>query len=200
MSPSVHLWVPSLEEGLPIVEGIFDQRLQGEGEEFTGAAPTHLPEGWCERLARDAVRLARLFQELGYFGRCSFDAILIGDDLESAQLHWIECNGRWSGVSLPMTLANRIFGDWRRQPFVITEFSHLRGKPHPLADVIEAIRDDLFSVDGPARGAVVLSPSPLESGTGFELMVFDVDADSASARAQFLSAKLQALLRKDNMR
>ena len=44
------------------------------------------------------------------------DAILIGESLADARLHWIECNGRWGGVSIPMTLANRLTGDWARHP------------------------------------------------------------------------------------
>ena len=61
--------------------------------------------------------LATVFQHLGYVGRCSFDLVLIGDSIETADFQFIECNGRWGGTSLPMTLMNRMFGDWSAQPF-----------------------------------------------------------------------------------
>src|SRR5581483_5846487 len=73
-SPSVQLWVPPLADGLPVVEGVFSQVLKGARGTFVGAAPTWLPAPWPERLAGEAACLARLFQELGYVGRCSFDA------------------------------------------------------------------------------------------------------------------------------
>src|SRR5438067_3474665 len=70
--PSVQVWVPQRGEGLPVVEGVFSQVLKGARGTFVGAAPAWLPAGWQQRLADEAVRLALLFQELGYFGRCSF--------------------------------------------------------------------------------------------------------------------------------
>lgn len=118
MSPSVQLWVPRPAAGAPIVEGIFEQRVEGAAGRFVGAAPAALPDGWRARLAREAALLATLFQELGYYGRCSLDAILVGAGLDDAELHWIECNGRWGGTSIPMTVVNRLTGDWAKHPFV----------------------------------------------------------------------------------
>lgn len=118
-SPSVQIWVPLAEDGPPVAEGIFEQVVAGLKGEFVGAQPTQLSPHWQARLAEEAVLLARLFQTLGYFGRCSFDAVLTGVNLAAAEAHWIECNGRWGGVSIPMTLMNRFVGDWRRRPFVV---------------------------------------------------------------------------------
>jgi hypothetical protein len=117
-SPSVQLWIPESGRGFPFVEGVFDQNVQEPAGEFIGAMPTTLPEQWCLRLADEAARLGFLFQALGYFGRCSFDATLVGEDVNSAVLHWIECNGRWGATSILMTLANRLGGDWRMRPFI----------------------------------------------------------------------------------
>jgi hypothetical protein len=183
-SPSVNLWIPEAGSGDPIVEAVFDQQLTGAGREFAGAAPSALPSVWQRRLACEAVLLGAVFQRLGYFGRCSFDAIVVGSDLDHAVLHWIECNGRWGGVSLPVTLASRLFGDWRRQPFVIVERSDLRGPPRDFAHVLEQLEGELYIAGGEATGAVILSPWPLEKGTGYELMVFDADVESATARAR----------------
>jgi hypothetical protein len=119
VSPSAHLWIPPAGSGDPVVEALFEQTLAGPGRAFAGAVPTTLPAHWQQCLADQAVQLGLLLQRLGYIGRCSFDAILVGPDLDRAALHWIECNGRWGGVSLPVTLATRLFGDWQTRPFVI---------------------------------------------------------------------------------
>src|SRR5690606_17302709 len=113
--PSVQLWIPprpAAEEGAPadpVVEGVFTQLLGSAGE-FMGGAPSRLPAAVQARLAQEAVYLGGLLQALGYVGRCSLDAILVGDDPHGATPHWIECNGRWGGMSIPMTLANRLVG------------------------------------------------------------------------------------------
>ena len=86
-SPSAQLWIPTPSDGTPIVEGIFDQTLLGATAAFGGAAPSALPFAWQQRAAREAVRIATLFQSVGYFGRCSFDSILVGHDGEDPALH-----------------------------------------------------------------------------------------------------------------
>src|SRR5262249_4758195 len=111
-SPSVQLWIPHTGEGLPVVEGVFSQVLRGARGSFVGAAPTWLPAEWQQRIADEGVRLGLFLQALGYYGRCSFDAVIAGDDLGSARLQWVDGNGRWGGVSIALTGANRLAGDW----------------------------------------------------------------------------------------
>jgi len=60
--------------------------------------------------ASEALTLASPLQSLGYIGRASFDALLVGASPEQATIHWIECNARWGGVSIPMTAARRLLG------------------------------------------------------------------------------------------
>ncbi|MBI5360159.1 MAG: hypothetical protein HZA48_06200 [Planctomycetes bacterium] len=107
-SPSAQLWIP--RAGFPVVEGIFDQLLAGPEKVFNGSTPSRMPERLKKEFARKAFNLGLLFQRLGYFGRCSFDAIVCGRDLGDAAIKFVECNGRWGGTSLPMSLCNRIFG------------------------------------------------------------------------------------------
>ncbi len=189
-SPSVHLWIPQEEQGPPIVEGIFDQSVSGTASEFVGAIPSSLDDTWQYRLAKDAVRMGSLFQALGYFGRCSFDAILIGQDLSQATLHWVECNGRWGGVSIPITLANRLVGNWKNHPFVIIEEGHLNLPRANLSWLLRIIKDNLYTPTRSAIGAVVLSPGKIESGTGYELMVFGNNANDAVAIADTIKTKI----------
>ena len=88
-SPSAQLWIPAPDDGGPVVEGVFDQTVVGEVAAFGGVAPSALPPNWRNRVATEEVRLGTLLQVLGYFGRCSFDSILIGRDMMRAELHWV---------------------------------------------------------------------------------------------------------------
>lgn len=172
-SPSAQLWIPVPDDGTPIVEGIFDQTIIGETAAFSGATPSALSPDWQNRAAIEAVKLGTLFQALGYFGRCSFDAILVGDDGKPEELHWVECNGRWGGVSIPMTLTNRLTGDWTRLPPVIIGVDGLSGRARPLQEIISGFRDDLYRCDTRPIGLVILSPGRLVAGTGYEAMILE---------------------------
>ena len=197
-SPSVQLWVPPAGDGRPVVEGVFRQVLKGARGTFVGAAPTALPAQWQARLATEAVRLALLFQELGYVGRCSFDAVLAGDDLDSAAVHWVDANGRWGGVSIALTAANRLVGDWQRRPFVIVQRSGLHMPARSLPDVLAEIGPLAFRPADGRTGAVVLAPCRLVEGTGMNLMVLAGDASAAEADAATVKARLLGTLEDDS--
>jgi hypothetical protein len=189
-SPSVQIWIPEKQCPEILVEGIFDQQVIGATRSFAGAAPTSLSMQWRQRLAREASRLGLLFQALGYFGRCSFDAILVGERETGADLHWVECNGRWGGTSIPMTLANRLVGSWHRHPFVIVERDDLALPGQDAALFLEGIADQLFLPGQRECGAVLLSPGQVERGTGFEMMVLDETLEGARRRAEALERRL----------
>jgi hypothetical protein len=190
-NPSVQVWIPDRREGRPLVEGIFEQHLTGEAASFAGAAPSDLPLAWQWRLATEASRLAFLLQNLGYFGRCSCDAILVGGDPASWQLHWIECNGRWGGVSIPMTLANRLVGNWHLRPFVVVD--HRTAEPNverDFTDFLQEVGSDLFAWGRRDTGAVVLAPRRIESGTGLALMMLGETAVAARIQAKQIATTL----------
>jgi hypothetical protein len=198
-SPSVQLWVPQRGDGLPVVEGVFSQVLKGARGTFVGAAPTWLPAEWQQRLAGEAVLLALLFQELGYYGRCSFDAVLCGAGLDTAAAHWVDANGRWGGVSIALTAANRLVGDWQRRPFVIVQRSGLKMPPRPLPAVLDDMAPDLFRPSDGRTGAVVLAPCRLVEGTGMNLMVLAGDVATAEADAATVKARLLGTLEEDGV-
>ncbi len=180
-TPSVQLWIPLRGQGEPIVEGVFDQSVEPERGKFVGCNPSLLSGDLKERLAYEAALFGALFQELGYFGRCSFDSILVGDDLTNAELHWIECNGRWGGTSIPMTLANRLVGDGASRPFVVIG-SVPADAASTLGEIREAVRDRIFD---PARGTglIFLSPAPAETGIGIDIMTMGESLQDARRAA-----------------
>jgi hypothetical protein len=189
-SPSVQLWIPKRKTGEVVVEGIFDQSVAGLARTFSGAQPSSLSAEWQARLAEEASRIGTVFQILGYFGRCSFDAIVVGESQSNARLHWLECNGRWGGTSIPMTLANRLVGDWEKRPFVIIDRDNLHGHGQEIGAFLESISEDLYLQGRRDHGVVLLSPGQIERGSGYELMVMGRSLEEARGQAEKLSQKL----------
>ena len=183
-SPSVQLWIPHRATGAPIVEGVFEQIVE-EGH-FVGASSSTLPAAVRQRIAEEAVYIACLFQELGYFGRCSLDTVL----LDSGALHWIECNARWGGVSVPMTLISRLIGDWQSRSFVIVHRFGLRLRPRGFGEAVAQLRERLFRTGGPAKGIVLLTPDAIEEGSGFHFLVMGDTKDEVLAQAKEVAAFL----------
>ncbi len=163
MSPSIQIWIPKAQDGSPIIEGFFEQVLSGPSGTFSGAAHVVLPPELDERMACQGMMLAQLFQSLGYFGRCSFDSVISGDDLDSAKLLWIECNGRWGGVSVPMTLLNNLFRNSQIPEFVIYHAPGATGRRQTFAEGSGKLKELLWS-PGRASGVIFLTPSGFETG------------------------------------
>ena len=180
-SPSVQLWIPKRGEGAPIIEGIFDQITSGTIARFAGGVPTALGERVKSKIAREAAMLGLLFQSLGYFGRCSFDALIVGEKEQSCDLHWVECNGRWGGISIPLTIANRLVPDWRAGGFLVFSHHSNDGASIRLEQFLSQ-HDDLMLRAGVACGAVLLTPGTLISGR-IELLILAEDQVSALAIA-----------------
>ena len=183
-SPSVQVWIPHRDERLPIVEGLFEQIVEGEEGEFVGATRAHLTSEWRERLAHQAACLAILFQEIGYFGRCSFDCIIAGNSYDAAKLHWIECNGRWGGVSIPMTFANRLGGAVSNSEIVIVQRDRFGVPPRPFRDVLSLFTDMLFTPGKAIEGIIPLTPAGFERGTGVHFMTIAGSLDRAKDMAK----------------
>lgn len=189
-SPSVQLWLPKSGQGMPVVEGVFDQVTSGKTAVFVGAEPTHVSVEWQRRIVEEAASIGVLFQRLGYFGRCSLDSILVGRCYDSATLHWVECNGRWGGVSIPMTLANRLLGNWRQAWPVIAEGYATAAPARDLRAVLAELSDELYDCRTRPHGAIILSPGRLEAAQGFELLVLASTPAAARAQAARVASKL----------
>ena len=192
-SPSVQMWIPLVAQGEPLVEAIFEQHSSGLAREFDGARPAQLDSDWQLRIAQQAFEIGRVLQYLGYFGRCSLDAIIVGADDDRAQLHWVECNGRWGGVSLPLSLNRRLDrGRSTPMPFLVLEEAHQHLPARQFHSVIQTLEPFLYRRGLRETGAVLLSPGRLLEGTGFEIMLRAEDIEGAMPTA----AKLAALLGK----
>ncbi|GAB4356441.1 MAG: hypothetical protein Kow0026_16220 [Oricola sp.] len=183
-SPSVQAWIPDPKDGEPVIEGIFEQILVGAEGEFAGAVVADLPEDQDALLAEQAFALSLVFQRLGYFGRCSFDAVVSGTCPGDAQVHWIECNARWGGVSIPMSFANN---SGRTAAIAIIQCRQAPAAPRQIEDALA----DACATAAPGSEVVLLSPNAVEAGTGCHFMTFGETPRSALHRARQVLHRLQ---------
>ncbi|MGA8346842.1 MAG: hypothetical protein WB773_03390 [Isosphaeraceae bacterium] len=183
-TPSVQLWIPPRLQGPPMVEGIFAQVLVNCEGTFQGSCKADLPGPLGQEVVTRSWLLAELFQRLGYVGRCSFDLILVGDDLGSCRLEFIECNGRWGGTSGPMTLMNRLFGDWTAQPYASSQ-DHLEGLNRlRFLDLLDGLQSDLYD-RRTGRGWIILyNPVQIASSSGISFLALGSSWSESLRRAR----------------
>ncbi len=195
---SIQTWIPPVAEGEPILEGVFSQIIAGDNGRFVGCIPLSLPEQLYGQLVAATSLLTLLFQQLGYVGRCSFDFLLVGEDVETARIEFLECNGRWGGTSVPMTLVNRIFGDWKTQPFAAISTDNAIPVGMTFADILAALRLDLFrrtTESGQSTGWLIpFNPGRLSDFRGLNWIVLGEDVDQVKERlCHDLPARLSSL-------
>ncbi|MBI3115173.1 MAG: hypothetical protein HYZ09_01620 [Candidatus Kerfeldbacteria bacterium] len=163
-SPSAQLWVPPPNDGPPVVDGLMDQLFAPGGQGiYDGCRPTTLPTAVTKQLHAVAMTLGRLFQQLGYVGRCSFDFILRGADVMHALPQLIECNARWGAASTPLAFLNRVFGAGHERPYVVrilSGFQRLRGIP--FARFAEVLHDVLYDRAADRGWCIPLNVGTLE--------------------------------------
>lgn len=189
-TPSVQTWIPEKSDGSPIVEGVFEQIVVGNVGKFVGAVRADLPTACIDRLVGAAMRIALFFQAIGYFGRCSLDAVLVGERPEGADLHWVECNGRWGGVSVAMTFLNRLGPSVADLYPVIIQRSGMKFSPVAFETVLERSRDLLFRPGRSKEGVILLTPAGFESGRGVHLISLAESPDRAQALAEEACTRL----------
>ena len=162
-SPSVQIWIPLLEHGPPIIEGVFVQTVSADGGKFIGAEPADLLAATTAKIHMEALQIAYLLQRLGYVGRLSLDTVVVGASMKSAEIHWIEANARWGGVSIPMTLANRINEGVSKKDLLIVQKAAETICVADINEVLKALGSKLVSlVEKRRRGVIFLLPP--ESG------------------------------------
>lgn len=184
-SPSVQIWIPDPMDGEPVIEGIFEQILVGAKDEFAGATFAELPEKEAAVLSEQGFAMALLFQQLGYFGRCSFDAVIAGTSWQEARVHWIECNARWGGVSIPLSFANN---SRRSGSYAIVQCGQITVPARPFAEALAAVG----VAAAPDADVTLLSPNVFEAGTGCHFMAFGETPRSALHRAREVLRHLQS--------
>lgn len=196
-SPSVQTWIPPLGDGPPIVEGIFSQLIKPPNGEFVGAAAAALPDDLAEALVIDCWLLTLLYQRLGYVGRCSFDAILVGENWSQCRIELIECNGRWGGTSAPMTMMNRLFGDWMLWPFAVRNHLVPGLSQMTFAELRSALSTELYDRQTGAGSLILFNPDRFEHRSDITVLVRGRTAEEAIQRSEHeVPRLLNALVRR----
>lgn len=167
-SPSIQTWIPPLGSGDPIMEGLFEQLMLEEKGEFAGSYPRRLPEDLESRILEAGFLLATLFQQLGYVGRCSFDLILVGENLESSRYEFIECNARWGGTSAPMTLMNRLNIQQNGKTYCIRRLQVPGLDRIGFSDLLRDLENDLYDPRTRRGTLVFFNPGRIENQSAIE--------------------------------
>ncbi len=189
-SPSVQLWIPLAAEGPPVVDGVFEQHVRGTIGSFVGGAPSRLPQGIQTQLGHEAMQIARVLQKVGYYGRCSMDAVICQNAQPGRAIHWIECNGRWGGVSIPMTVAQRLTGG---HP-ALSIMQDVLPKVHlDTSGLINCTQDLLLQVGHRRSGLVILSPPDAPRGASLNLLAIAQQQDDADRLIEEALARVRAL-------
>ncbi len=181
LSPSTQLWVPPADEGIPTLDGVYEQILDGPEKVFLGSRPSTLPDKVNETLGQASLQVCAALQELGYVGRCSFDFIVTGDLNGEFRAQFTECNGRWGGTSTPMHLVDRLVPhNGQRPAYVATDYylpeSH-RGMR--FSDITDALGDDLYGPDNREGRYILYNVGPLAGSGKFDVIALGDDADDA---------------------
>lgn len=192
-SPSVQLWIPPT--GTPLVEGIYDQLFYADDPHvFLGSIPSQRPAHQQQALAHTGAMIGHVFQLLGYVGRCSFDTILSGPSANEAGVRYVECNGRWGGTSTPMTLNNRVFGDYRQQPYVASDFDDERLKGMLFQDFVSIFDDILYDVRTQQGWAIVYNVGCLQPAGKLDIMTLGATFEEAQKRQEMFRELVETRL------
>jgi len=191
-SVSTQMWLPPLQAGGPVCEGIYRQRLHPRnGMQYWGASPAYLPDPTAAELRRLSCLLCSAFQRAGYVGRCSFDFLLTGERLKSATPIFVECNGRWGGVSAVMSLVDRVSRPGARpaHSFGPVSGDSLRGAE--LRDILAVLAGELYdSRRKSGRGVMAYHVGGLNAGR-MDICTMAEDQESAQSLWELCAQKLE---------
>lgn len=180
-TPSVQLWIPHMADGPPVSHGVFEQQVIGDAAAFVGAIRSTLPDAVQRDLVAQSVKIATVLQHLGYYGRCSFDAVICNHDDDPNTIHWIECNGRWSGVSIPLAILHSIAPDQGALGVMVTQYP-LPAVTVTASQAVKALHSELYHHATSADGVVFLSPPPSANGSIANLLSFG-NSQAVAARS-----------------
>lgn len=158
LSPSTQTWIPPRGQGAPLVDGAYEQILKGPERVFVGSRPW--ASAHAETMKSASLEVAKALQELGYVGRCSFDFIVVAD----GSLRFTECNGRWGGTSIPMSLVERLVPG-ERPPYRAQDYESERLVGMSFGDVVRHLGGELYNPVSGAGRFILYNVGPLaESG------------------------------------
>lgn len=189
-SPSVQLWIPQTKDGPAVTQGVFEQAVLGTEAAFVGAVRCGLSQSLQDSLIAQAIRIGGVLQALGYYGKCSLDAVICAD----GAIHWVESNARWSGVSISLQVLHDIAPDRTFDGVVIIQ-EMIGGHRIGTSAAVRALDPLLYrrrSCEVPLQGAVILSPPASKQGIAANLLIFAPSQRAADQIGQEALDRLRA--------
>jgi hypothetical protein len=170
---SCQLWIPPEPEQPPLIEAILEQVVE-RAVFYTGSCEADLPKEIRQEFIDKSWLLGFLFQRLGYVGRCSFDAIMVKEDARPGRIKLIECNGRWGGASIPMTLVNRLFPAARTR-YASMQFSISGLEKLHFGDLLRHFTAELYDARSGKGHLILLCPNALRAASRVDVVVLGTD-------------------------
>lgn len=196
-SPSTQLWIPPRTVGQPVLQGVYQQLLDGPERVFVGSRPSTLPEPVNAALADASMQMAACFQELGYVGRCSFDFIVTGDAEGDFGVRMTECNGRWGGTSTPMHLVDRLTAQADphapRPHYIAQDYVHPDLVGRPFGDILDAVGDALYEPRTGQGRFVFYNAGPLAKKGKIDVISLGATPDEAMEGVEVVLPRLLGL-------
>ncbi|PWJ09931.1 hypothetical protein SAMN05421539_1274 [Jannaschia seohaensis] len=189
-SPSAQMWLPKKDEGLPQILGLFEQRVEGSRGRFSGAQPAILPDDIAQEFLAEAAIIGALLQRIGYFGACSLDAVIRETPNRRSELHWVECNGRWSGVSIPLAAARRFRGDDTQNGLLIVQDIFPELKPIGTRALLDLLDELAFRSRASEEGIVIVSPPNRAADVSLNVMALAKTQPRAAEMVEELRRRL----------
>lgn len=188
LSPSLEIYVPPAGQGDPAITYLSDQLFQGFGD-FCGVLISRElnAQPWASVMAEAGLCIGRHLQAMGYVGHFDLDAVV--DDDERVWL--LEVNSRRTGGTHVHEFAHYVFGpDYLDRVALLSNDAMKAGAAATCDDLLRAVGDLAYPVDGQERGVVITITSALEAG---EFGCIVVGADTADVVA--LQRRLMERLR-----
>lgn len=180
ISPSSQIWIPAQGAGMPRLDGLYEQLLEGEERVFLGSRPSGLPAPVNHALARGSLLVCAALQSLGYVGRCSFDFLVLGDPEGEFQIRFTECNGRWGGTSTPMHLVDRLVKG-PRPPYRAQDFQHADLVGVPFEEILARVGDELYRPSTGRGRFAFYNTGPLAKSGKLDVISFGPTQEAAEA-------------------
>ncbi|MBR1069140.1 hypothetical protein [Bradyrhizobium liaoningense] len=178
-SVSVQMFVTP--DGRVVHEGIYEQIFHRDAPfRFRGARRTKLPDATVHRIVRDSTAICSLLRRLGYVGRCSMDAILVGPDAEHIDVRWVDCNGRWGGVSIAHTFMSNIQSDLLERPFVLGSYQDSKLATHNFRSIVNLLGNRLYAPTNGSGTVLIYNIGLLRSKGRLDVVCFTDCGEAAS--------------------
>ncbi len=189
LSPSLELFVPPPELGVPFITYL-SQQLFMEFGDFCGVLVSRelLEQPWYPRLAESGLRIAARLQALGYVGHFDLDAIVD----ESDRVFLLEINSRRTGGTHVHELAQHLWGPRYLDEVVL--LSHDTMDSGVITDpdkLLETVGDLLYPMPHEQRGVILTVTSSLSAAHEFGCIIVAASVQEAVTLQQTLMARIR---------